>query len=619
MVDPPKKIGPWVTFAGCVLVVVVLYAAQAVLVPVALAALLTFILGPPVTRLERWLGRVASVLVTVALVFAVLGIAGWGVWREMSGLAQELPGYRANIKQKIADVRGAGKGGSVEKIQETIHDIKKEIEKSDTARGTEGRPLVVASQQVVSLWGFPPWLGPLVGPLSTAGLVAIMVVFMLLERRDLRDRVIGIIGRGHLAVTTRAFDEASSRVSRQLLMQSLVNLAFGVGVFVGLLVIGVPYALLWAVLAACLRFIPYVGPAVAAGAPLFVSLASSPGWSQPLWVLGLFLVLELLTNLVLEPVLYAGVAGVSQVALLVAVAFWTWLWGPLGLLLATPLTVCMVVLGKHVPGLEFVGILMTASPPPSADAAFYQRLLTRDQSGASDLLDRHQKSNPPDSVYDSLLLPALNYAERDRLEGRVSAEEEGAVLAATRELVADAFASSQPARSGESSDSEPAAAAGPCLSGLAYPANGAADELALHMLSQLLADTGVSLDVSSSQLLSSDVLALMRKKGYPFLCIADLPPSAPSKTRYLVKKLALLLPDVPILVGRWAPPSLADESHAALTEAGATHVASTLLETRERLRELALASLPTAPPVSSSNSESPAERQGRAVARAESR
>jgi predicted PurR-regulated permease PerM len=593
MADRPKTIGPWVTFAGCVLVVVVLYAAQAVLVPVALASLLTFVLGPPVTWLERWLGRIAAVLVAVALVFALLGLAGWGVWREMTALAKDLPGYRANIKQKIADVRGAGRGGSVEKIQDTIDDIKQEIEKSDTARGTEGRPLIVESQQVSSLWGFPAWLGPLVGPFSTAGLVAVMVVFMLLERRDLRDRVSGLIGRGHLAVTTKAFDEASTRVSRQLLMQSLVNLAFGVGVFVGLLIIDVPHALLWAALAACLRFIPYVGPAVAAGSPLVVSLASSQGWSQPLWVLGLFVVLELITNLVLEPILYAGAAGVSQVALLVAVAFWTWLWGPLGLLLATPLTVCMVVLGKHVPGLEFVGILMTASPPPSADAAYYQRLLTRDQSGASDLMDRHQKSHPPDSVYDSLLLPALNYAERDRIEGRVSAEDESAVLAATRELVADAFTANQPARS-EGAESEPAAAAGPRLSGLAYPANGAADELALQMLSQLLADAPVSLDVSSPQLMSSDILALMRKKNYPFLCIADLPPSAPSKTRYLVKKLGVLLPNVPILVGRWAPASLADESHAALTEAGASHVASTLLETRDRLVELALVGQPQA-------------------------
>ena len=240
-----------------------------------------------------------------------------------------------------------------------------------------------------------------------------------------------------------------------------------------------------------------------------------------------------------------------------------------------------------MPGMEFVGILMTDSPPLSADATFYQRLLARDQSGASDLIDRHQKSNPPESVYDSLLLPALNYAERDRLEGRVSADEESAVIVATQELAADAFSSSQAAQSGEGSDAEPDAAAGQRLSGLAYPVNGAADELALHMLSHLLADTAVSLDISSSQLMSSDILALMRKERYPFLCIADLPPSAPSKTRYLVKKLGVLLPDVPILVGRWAPPILADESHAGLREAGATHVASTLLETREQLRELA--------------------------------
>jgi hypothetical protein len=360
-------------------------------------------------------------------------------------------------------------------------------------------------------------------------------------------------------------------------------------VVLGLLVIGVPYALLWGVLAAWLRFIPYVGPVMAASAPLFVSLASTKGWSQPLWVLGLFLALELFTNLVLETILYAGVAGVSQVALLVAVAFWTWLWGPLGLILATPLTVCLVVLGKHVPGLEFVEILMTAAPPLSDDAAYYLRLLARDQSEASDRIERYQKSNPSGSVYDALLLPALNHAERDRLEGRVTAEEETAVIDATRELVADVLASSALAAAG--SAPEPAEGTRPRLAGLAYPANGAADELALHMLDQLLADTGVSLDIVSSRLMSSEVLALMRTERYRFLCIADLPPSTPSKTRYLVKKLGLSLPGVPILVGRWAPPGLADESHAALLEAGASHVASTLMETRERLMELALVAL----------------------------
>ena len=187
-----------------------------------------------------------------------------------------------------------------------------------------------------------------------------------------------------------------------------------------------------------LRFIPYVGPVIGAGAPILVSLAALQGWAGPLWVVGLFVVLELFTNLVLETVLYAGAAGVSSVALLVAVAFWTWLWGPLGLLMATPLTVCLVVLGKHVPGLEFVGTLMADTPALAPEYGYYQRLLARDQSEAADLIERHIKTEPPGSVYDALLLPALNYAERDRLEQRLSPDEETAVIEATRELLSDA-------------------------------------------------------------------------------------------------------------------------------------------------------------------------------------
>ena len=216
-------------------------------------------------------------------------------------------------------------------------------------KGTVSRPVVVAPEAASAFAGFS-WLGPIVGPLGTAGLVVALVMFMLLERRDLRDRLIGLFGHGRLASTTKAFDEAGSRVSRQLLMQSLVNLVYGVGVGIGLYFLGVPYPFVWAALGAALRFIPYVGPVLGAGAPILVSLAALEGWRGPLVVVALFVVLELFTNLVLETVLYAGAAGVSQVALLVSVAFWTWLWGPLGLLLATPLTVCLVVLGKHVPG-----------------------------------------------------------------------------------------------------------------------------------------------------------------------------------------------------------------------------------------------------------------------------
>ena len=269
------------TFAGCVLVVVVLYWAQAVLVPIALAILFTFVLTPPVTWLQRWIGRIAAVLAMVTLVFTVLGLAGWGLARQMDNLAEDLPRYRANILAKITDVRGAGKGGSVEKLQDTIEDIKTDLGKSDVPKGTISRPVVVTSEQVAGFSGFT-WLGPIVGPLGTAGLVLAMVIFMLLERRDLRDRLIGLIGHGQLAITTKAFDEAGSRVSRQLLMQSLVNLIYGIAAGVGLYFLGVPYPLVWAALGAALRFIPYVGPVLGAGAPILVSLAALEGWAGPL-------------------------------------------------------------------------------------------------------------------------------------------------------------------------------------------------------------------------------------------------------------------------------------------------------------------------------------------------
>src|SRR6187399_1061921 len=330
MDDTSHSLKPWVIFAGCVLVIVVLYWAQAVLVPIALAMLLTFVLTPPVTWLQRWVGRVPAVLAAATLVFIGLGLAGWGLARQMDHLADDLPTYRINILAKIADVRGAGKGGSVEKLQETIEGIKTDLGQSSAPTGTSSRPLVVASERVTGFPGFW-WLGPIIGPVGTAGLVLAMVIFMLLERRDLRDRLIGLFGLGHLTVTTKAFDEAGTRVSRQLLMQSLVNLVYGIAAGLGLYLLGVPYALVWAALGAALRFIPYIGPVLGDGAPILVSLAALPGWAGPFWVVGFFIVLELFTNLVLETVLYAGAAGVSPVALLASVAFCTWLWGPLGL------------------------------------------------------------------------------------------------------------------------------------------------------------------------------------------------------------------------------------------------------------------------------------------------
>ena len=587
MDDSAKTLKPWVTFAGCVLVVGVLYWAQVVLVPIALAILLTFVLTPPVTWLQRWIGRIPAVLAMVTLVFTVLGLAGWGLARQMDYLAEDLPRYRVNILAKIADVRSAGKGGSVEKLQDTIEDIKTDLGKAEVPKGTVSRPVVVTSEQVAGFSGFE-WLGPIVSPLGRAGLVLAMVIFMLLERRDLRDRLIGVFGHGQLAITTKAFDEAGTRVSRQLLMQSLGNLVYGVAAGTGLYFLGVPYPLVWAVLAAVLRFIPYVGPVLGAGAPILVSLAASDGWAGTLWVVGLFVVLELFTNLVLETVLYAGAAGLSPVALLASVAFWTWLWGPLGLLMATPLTVCLVVLGKYLPGLEFVGTLLADTPALAPEYGYYQRLLARDQSEAADLIEQYINTESPRGVYDALLLPALNYAERDRLEGRLSPDEETAVIDATRELLWDAAESIrrlQP-EALASPDVPPLPGPSEPLRVLGYATNGAADELALTMLAHSLDDLSIGVEISSARLQASELVSLVHARGCSVVCIADLPPSPPSKTRYLVKRLRAALPDVRILVGRWGPPALMDESTQALRDAGADLVASTLVESRTYLSGL---------------------------------
>jgi predicted PurR-regulated permease PerM len=585
MNEPTSALKPWVTFAGGVLVIVVLYWAQAVLVPVALAILLSFVLAPPVNWLQRWIGRVPAVLVAVTLVFALLGLAGWGLAQQAQNLAQDLPRYRVNILAKIKDVRGASKGGAVEKLQQTIDAVKTDLEKSGAPTGKPPQPVVLTSEPVSDFPGFA-WLSPIMGPLGTAGLVVALVIFMLLERRELRDRLIGLFGQGQLTVTTKAFDEAGCRVSRQLLMQTLVSCVYGVVAGVGLYFLGVPYALVWGILGAALRYIPYVGPVLGAGAPILVSLAALPSWTDSLWVVAFFVALELFTNLVLETVLYAGAAGISQVALLVSLAFWTWLWGPLGLLMATPLTVCFVVLGKHVPGLAFVGKLMADTPVLAPEYGYYQRLLARDPGEAADLIERHIKNEPWGSVYDALLLPALNYAERDRLERRLSVEEETAVIESTRELLVDAAESMKHAHPPVSP--EPAVLPGPreSLRVLGYAANGAADEVALAMLAHSLEGLPIVIEMTKTRVLASELVSLVQAQNVSVVCIADLPPSPPSKTRYLVKRLHAALPEVRILVGRWCPPALADESTQALRDAGASLVASTLAETREYLSGL---------------------------------
>ena len=338
-----------------------------------------------------------------------------------------------------------------------------------------------------------------------------------------------------------------------------------------------PYPLFWGVCGAALRFVPYLGPLSAAAGAIVMAFAALPGWTRPLEVAAFYAALELFTNMVLETILYAGAMGVSQVSLMVSVAFWTWLWGPLGLLMATPLTVCLVVLGKHVPGLQFLGTLLSDAPALTPESNYYQRLLARDQAEAVDIVERFVKTDAGHSVFDTLLIPALNFAERDRIEGLLSSDEETAVIETTREVL-DVLATDT---------AVPVTPATGIVRVFGYPGNGPGDELALRMLAQFMADLPVAIDVTTTKVLASELLEYVRSHDYSVVCIADLPPSPSTRTRYLVKKLRAALPDIRITVGRWGHETLADESLQGLVDAGASHVAVSLLETRKYLAEAA--------------------------------
>lgn len=598
MNNTARPLLPWARFAGCVLLVAVLKLGQAVIVPVALALLFAFVLSPVVSFLQRVLGRVLAVLVVVLLTFTLLGTAGYVTARQLSGLALELPAYQQNIRQKIRDIRWIGRGGSVEKLQSTVESLKAELQ--DPPKGTITKPVVVQPLGDGTFTSLPTTLNAAVEGLATAGLVVALVIFMLLERQELRTRLVSLFGRGRLAVATRALDEAGMRVSRYLLTQSLINLAFGVGVAIGLTLIGLPYVLLWASLAAVLRFIPYVGPWVGALSPLLVSLAVFSDWTRPLLVMGLFLALELFTNLVLETVFYAGAAGVSQTALITAVAFWTWLWGPVGLLMATPLTVCLVVIGKYVPGFDFVTLLMSDEPVVDPASRLYERLLAGDQAEGWALIDAHVRQAPAETVYDALLLSALRSAEHDRAQGRLTDDEERAIVASTGVLLTRL---TQDHAAGAADDGEGkhpgAGSVTASIAVLGMPASGESDVLALRMLAGVLGATSFELAALSQSILAAEAVALVQKQGYRAVCIADLSSSRPTRVRYVVRRLRAAFPEVRIIVGRWA--AVGPDGAAELTAAGADAVTTTLLETRSQLCRLFSVAEPEAAPLSAEN------------------
>ena len=574
-------------------VVAALYWLQGVLIPLALAVLLTFLLSPVVGAFQhRGLGRVPAVLVTVLLALSILGGIGWTLTRQLVTLADELPRYSLNIHHRIADLRGASKGGSMEKVQKAVEDVVGEIEKTDMPSAARQKPVAVVLEPPSILVHLPS----VFQALGSAGVLTVLVIFMLLERRELRDRVILLIGYRRMTATTRALDEAGARISRYLLMQSIINGSFGVAVGLGLFLIGIPYAVTWGALAAALRFIPYLGALVAMLLPLALSLAVFPGWLQPALVVGLFLVLEPITGSVLEPWLYGQSAGVSQVALLIALTFWTWLWGPVGLLMATPLTVCLVVLGKHLPALGFIVVLMGDRPVIEVKARYYQRLLARDRDEAIDIVEAYVDTNGRELVYDTVLLPALYYAKQDHDRGLLSEDDTQFVQQATREVL-DVLAQDAPAPSeGDTgADLSSSAASDTRVRILGCPARDGADALALEMVRHVLDPAKYRLEVYGTGMLTAEVVDWVGLHRPALVCIGAVAPGGLSQARHLCKRLRSQCPDLKIVVGRWGLHDERDTDCQQLLAAGADYVETSVLDTRRALAEVRLAVARPAP------------------------
>ena len=590
-----RKLQPVIVLGTLVVVIACLYFARPVFIPLALAVLLTFLLNPLVNALERHrLPRIAAVVVTVLLAFTLLGGIGWLLSAQVTTLANDLPQYKNNITSKIRDLRRAGKGGSLEKAQSTVKEVMGELQKDEQGAARKKPAPVVVEQSPSELWRIPTTIGPLLELLGTAGLVVVLVIFMLIERQRLVDRLIRLGGYSRLTVTTRVLNESAERITRYLLMQTLINSGFGVAIGLGLSVVGVPYALLWGVLAGVFRFIPYVGPWLGASLPVVTSLAVFPGWMQPLEVLGVFIVTELVIYLVVEPLLYSHSAGVSPLALLVSVAFWTWLWGPIGLILGTPLTVCLVVLGKYVPELEFVVVLFGDEEVITPDAALYQRLLKGDEDEAFEVVESYVKTHPLEQLYDDVLLPALGRVRSDETRGALNEGETRAVVDAAREIVGDLADTVVPAAETRDAGAETSAPEVEVTEALACPARGEIDEIALRMLHQLLDPSRVRLHVTSAARLSSEVVAIAGERAPSIIVLGSVAPGGLAQIRYLCKRLRARFPDVKIVVGRWCPDARLEEARAGLATAGVTDISVTLLQTRDQILALSQAPVPRA-------------------------
>jgi predicted PurR-regulated permease PerM len=555
------------TVIAFVLAIAALYFGRTVFIPLALALVLSFLLTPFVSLLEKIrFGRVPSVIVVVIVAFALIAFGSWGVAGQLVEIMVRIPDYKANLDEKIDSLHGAGTG-ELGKASASIQELGKELSAvpGQVSSHTDEQARQARSGHPIQVQVTPPapnlvqdigaLLGPLASPLETAVIVVIFTVFMLVKREDLRNRAIRLAGRGQLSRMTQAFDDASRRLSRFLLLECLVNASYGLVFGAGLHLIGVPHALLWGMILAVFRFIPYIGTWAAAALPIAMAIAVFPGWRQAGFAFGIFLILELIVANFIEPLLYGSHTGISSLAILVAAVFWTTLWGPVGLIVSTPLTVCLVVLGRYVPQLHFLEVVLGDEPALPIEQHYYQRLLAMDQDEATTIAETYLKENKTARFYEYLIVPALRMAEQDDYFDAIDQKTKRFILRSVRELIeetGDKLEATAPSEEGLQ-------AGGIRSSSLltksdtnisCVPLRPGSDELVNTMLGQLLRSAGFSaLEVRAHAI--EEAMAEVSQQESSFVCLSCLPPFSAASARSLCKRLRSSFPSRRIIIGVW--------------------------------------------------------------------
>jgi predicted PurR-regulated permease PerM len=545
------------------LIVVILDRGRPVLLPIALAAALAFILSSPMRWLQRHISRLPALGLVMLLGLGALGSAGWVVATQLNELTTQVGKYTESMRRKVAALQ-AGGSGPLGRVEAMIARVGEGLQAKATPADVSVHVVPVELSPVAHLGAL---VGPLVEPLLTVLIVVVLCGFMLGQRDDLRNRLIRLVGTGRVTLTTRTLDDGAQRITRYLLDQTMINATFGAVVGGGLYLLGIPYAALWGAVAALARFVPYVGAFAAMALPAALAFAIFPDWSRTFLTVLLFLGMDLITAYLVEPLLIGHRTGVSSIALLVSAIFWTWLWGPVGLILATPFTVTLVVLGRHVPDLQFLAVLLGDDQVIGTEISFYQRLLARDEDGASDLALAQRSALGAGGVMDRIIIPTLALAARDRGRKEITPEDEAFISTWSRDISEHLVLETRP-------PAEPAPVPSRVL-GLA--AHGTGSELLLEMLAARLAPEHGVLEILPPAASQQEVVDRVERAGFAVLLVAALPPEGGPYARQLCHRLKARFPALPLVVFRPDEPGV-DPAGAArrLLESGADRVVATL-------------------------------------------